>query len=376
MQVKTLSKSLFTLDSAETVQYINGYLPVGCDLAKFSIQIYCYNFKSKKFSSKALTRDSFTKFLQESDKPLLVAFESGSSCHYWARQCTKYNHKVRLITTRFVASVKDMNKDDPHDAKLIYRACFADGCKEIGVKTEQEQLLNMILRLRDQILKDRLKMTNLWKAAIHEIGEPVRCGIKEFRQHAHDLADDPDHVRDDSKEFLGMINEFASSHMDDCDAKVAKIDEYITKVAREDEACKLLMTIPAVKEFSAFCLMVSLCNLDNFKNGSYYASLMGYAPRHRGTGGSNYTIKAAPVGHKTVKKCYFFIAMAMYRKIKKQDKFENCWLHRMVKEKSGKVAICAIANKLCCTAYSMLKNKQPFDMDEFKGIYKEQKVEP
>ena len=53
MQVKTLSKSLFTLDSAETVQYINGYLPVGCDLAKFSIQIYCYNFKSKKFSSKA-----------------------------------------------------------------------------------------------------------------------------------------------------------------------------------------------------------------------------------------------------------------------------------------------------------------------------------
>ena len=164
--------------------------------------------------------------------------------------------------------------------------------------------------------------------------------------------------------------------MDDCDAKVAKIDEYITKVAREDEACKLLMTIPAVKEFSAFCLMVSLCNLDNFKNGSYYASLMGYAPRHRGTGGSNYTIKAAPVGHKTVKKCYFFIAMAMYRKIKKQDKFENCWLHRMVKEKSGKVAICAIANKLCCTAYSMLKNKQPFDMDEFKGIYKEQKVEP
>lgn len=103
---------------------------------------------------------------------------------------------------------------------------------------------------------------------------------------------------------------------------------------------------------------------------------MGYAPRHRGTGGSNYTIKAAPVGHKTIKKCYYFLAMHMYSKVKRLDKFENCWLHRMVKEKSGKVAICAIANKLCCTAYSMLKNKQPFDMDEFKGIYKEQKVEP
>ena len=46
MQVKTLSKSLFTLDSADTVQYINGYLPVGCDLAKFSIQKDLHNCRS------------------------------------------------------------------------------------------------------------------------------------------------------------------------------------------------------------------------------------------------------------------------------------------------------------------------------------------
>ena len=40
--------------------------------------------------------------------------------------------------------------------------------------------------------------------------------------------------------------------------------------------------------------------------------------------------------------------------------------------KKGKVAICAIANKLCNVAFSMLKFNKEFDMDEFKGIYQKE----
>lgn len=195
MQFNTISRSQFSLDSDDDVVLVKEHLPVGVDLAKYTIEVYCYNFKLKKYSSRSLNRDCFQKFLKESDRPLLVSFEAGSSSHYWARFCIECGHKVRLITTRFVASVKELNKDDKHDAKLIYRASLSADCKTTGVKSEKEQMLYTMLKLRDQFLKSKVKLINFWRAAVYEIGEPIPGTLQALQKHASDLALDTDNIR-------------------------------------------------------------------------------------------------------------------------------------------------------------------------------------
>ena len=371
MQFNTISRELFDLETDDEVTFVKGYLPIGVDLAKYNIEVYCYNFKSNKFKSRTLSREQFKSFLNESEHKLLVSFESGGSSHYWARYCISCGHKVRLITTRFVSSVRDKNKDDKHDAKLIYLAALTLGCRTTGVKSEKEQMLYTILKLRDQLLKDRVKLTNFWRATIYEMGEPIKGNLISLKQHTENLAIDSDNVRTDTKDLIAKINGLCSSQIDELNLKVKEIDDYLKGVARTDADCALLMTIHGVSEISATVIMTSLSNIGNFPDGPHYASLIGFAPRHRGTGGSNYNISAGPTGHKSIKKCYFFAAMAIYRQVKNIEEQENCWLHRIVKEKGGKTAICAIANRLACTAYSMLKNKTPFDMERFKGKYLE-----
>ena len=359
----------------ENVPLINNHLPVGVDLAKYTIEAFSYSLKTKKYSTRSYTRDKFIEFIKNSPIPLTLAFEAGSSSHYWARLCQNFGHEVKLISTRFVASVNSLNKDDQKDAQLIYNSILIHGCKTCGIKSESTQLLYMMLKLRDQLIKDRVKMSNLWQACLYEIGEPLKGGIKQFIDHASFIAKDEANVRPSSKEYLENINSYALSVIKSNDCKVTEIDQYIKNIALNTHECKLLMTIPAVKEFSAFCLWLSLRDIDNYKDSTHYAAHMGYAPRHRGTGGSNYNIKAGPIGNKTIKKCYFFAAMSIYSRVKKlieNEQPENCWLHRIVKDKKGKVAICAIANKRCNVAFSMLKFNKEFDMDEFKGIYQKE----
>lgn len=176
-------------------------------------------------------------------------------------------------------------------------------------------------------------------------------------------------VRPDTKDLLNTVNELCTAQLIELEKHINEIENYLKSIANSDADCKLLMTIYGVKEFSSTVIMTSLSNIDNFADGHHYASSIGYAPRHRGTGGKNHNISAGPIGNKTVKKCYYFAAMVIYRQAKKIEEKEDCWLHRMIKEKTGKSAICAIANRLACTAYIMLKHKTPFDMERFKGKY-------
>lgn len=89
----------------ENVPLINNHLPVGVDLAKYTIEAFSYSLKTKKYSTRSYTRDKFIEFIKNSPIPLTLAFEAGSSSHYWARLCQNFGHEVKLISTRFVASV-------------------------------------------------------------------------------------------------------------------------------------------------------------------------------------------------------------------------------------------------------------------------------
>ena len=64
-------------------------------------------------------------------------------------------------------------------------------------------------------------------------------------------------------------NSYALSVIKSNDCKVTEIDQYIKNIALNTHECKLLMTIPAVKEFSAFCLWLSLRDIDNYKDSTH-----------------------------------------------------------------------------------------------------------
>ena len=224
----------------ENVPLINNHLPVGVDLAKYTIEAFSYSLKTKKYSTRSYTRDKFIEFIKNSPIPLTLAFEAGSSSHYWARLCQNFGHEVKLISTRFVASVNSLNKDDQKDAQLIYNSILIHGCKTCGIKSEATQLLYMMLKLRDQLIKDRVKMSNLWQACLYEIGEPLKGGIKQFIDHASFIAKDEANVSPSSKEYLENINSYALSVIKSNDCKVTEIDQYIKNIALNTRVIKLL----------------------------------------------------------------------------------------------------------------------------------------
>lgn len=82
-----------------------------------------------------------------------------SGAQHWAREFTKMWHKVKLMSARYVKAFNIGNKNDIADARAIWLAVQQPG-KEIAVKTEQQQAVLAMHRMREQLIKMRTMQVN------------------------------------------------------------------------------------------------------------------------------------------------------------------------------------------------------------------------
>lgn len=81
--------------------------------------------------------------------------EACGSAHYWGRVLSGLGHQVRLIAAQFVRPFVKTNKTDATDAEAIWEAVQRPGMRFVALKSEEQQAVLSLHRMRAQLVKIR-----------------------------------------------------------------------------------------------------------------------------------------------------------------------------------------------------------------------------
>jgi transposase len=100
----------------------------------------------------------------------LIGMEACGGAQHWARALTRMGHQVRLIPAEFAKAFNIRNKNDTADARAIWLAVQQPG-RPVAVKTEAQQAVLALHRMRQQLVKFRTMQINSLRGLLTEYGE-------------------------------------------------------------------------------------------------------------------------------------------------------------------------------------------------------------
>lgn len=135
---------------------------VGVDLAKDLIQVCVYTNK-KVQSNTEMTHHAFLEWLFNTS-PVTVVFEACGTSNYWKQKASEAGHEALLISAELVSSIRQNQKTDKNDAMAIVQASHLPQIEFVKGKTNEQQQLQSIVRIRELAVKQKTASGNQLKS--------------------------------------------------------------------------------------------------------------------------------------------------------------------------------------------------------------------
>ena len=149
---------------------------IGIDPGKHRFHVHGQDRHGKALLRKKFGRKQLIEFLARSHA-CTVVIEACAGAHYMARQLIGHGHDVKLISPQFVRPFVKSNKNDFVDAEAICEAVSRPSMRFVTPKTESQQTLSALHRVRESLVRDRTKTSNQIHAFLLEFGISLPIGM-------------------------------------------------------------------------------------------------------------------------------------------------------------------------------------------------------
>ena len=330
---------------------------IGVDLAKNSFSVCVMNEHGRVIKRYNLvSRKKLLSVLRAHSG--VIVMEACGGAHYWARELQLLGRETRIIAGQFVKPFVKSNKNDEIDAEAICEAASRDQMRYVGTKSEEQQDIQGVHRVRERLTKQRTALSNQIRGLLLEYGITIPQGISYVRKRLMSIIEEHEleHSALWKATFLDLYEEFQ-----DIDERLAKIDDRIKALARGNETCQRLMKIPGVAEITATALYAAVGTGEQFKNGRQLAAWLGVTPRQHSTGGKELLLGISKRGNTQLRTLLIqgarSVAIAAERKRDSAEPHKRSlnrtqrWLFEVGERRGGNRAVVALANKMariCC----------------------------
>jgi transposase len=164
---------------------------IGLDIAKNVFQVHGAERAGAVVVRRALRRSQMLAWFARLPR-CLVGIEACGTAHYWARERRQLGHEVRLIPPAYAKAYVRRNKNDPADAEAICEAVGRPAMRFVAIKTEQQQALAAIHRVRDLLIKQRTMLKNQLRGLLAEFGIVAAQGRRGLNELLAILSDGED----------------------------------------------------------------------------------------------------------------------------------------------------------------------------------------
>lgn len=320
------------------------------DLAKNTFQLHGTDDKGKPILKKKISREKFPEFIAKLN-PCDIYMEACGSSNYWGKKFEGFGHKVKLINPKYVKPYVKRNKNDANDAEGIAAAAMAPSMRFCNVKTEAQQDMQSVHRIRSLLIQQRTALANQIRGLLAEYGDIIPQGTSNIRKKL--------------PEILGKNHSNISALMLSCflrlyenfknlDKEIDSYDKKIEALFESNEACKRLETIPGIGVLGATILASTLGNGSAFKNGRHFAAFLGLTPRQHSSGGKERLLGISKRGDTYIRTSLIHGARAVLLWVNKKTDPQSMWLKNLIVRVGKNKAAVALANKMARTAWALV----------------------
>lgn len=328
---------------------------IGMDIAKSVFQLHEVTATGRIERIK-LRRDEVMAFFAQR-KSALVAMEACGGAHWWARQLQSLGHEVKLLAPRSVRPFVRSNKTDAADARAIWTAVQQPEARIVAVKSEQQQSILALHRLREQLLKFRIMQTNALRGLLYEFGEALPQGYGALAETLpaalERLAERLPGVLIDSlrEQWMRVRN---------IDGEIATLERRLASTLRKSEPCLRIAAIPGVGLLTATAAVAAIGEAKTFASGRQFAAWLGLVPRQRGTGGRIRQLGLSKRGDRYLRTLLINGARSVISRTKHLP-----WVEELVQRRPFNVAVAALAHKIARTIWALLAKDRTYDAAAF-----------
>lgn len=325
---------------------------VGVDIAKRVFQVHEVSKETGEIVSVQIRREKFLEHFTNRSA-CLIGMEACGGAQHWARRLIALGHTVKLLPGRAVRPFVGGNKNDVADARAIWTAVQQPGIKAVAVKTEAQQAVLAMHRMRQQLVKFRTAQINALRGLLTEYGEVMpqgRQGIaKRLPQIFATLVDRLSTV------LIETLRE-QYSRIDKLDEEIAQIEQRLRAWHKQDAACQRIAQIPGIGLLTATAAVATMGDAKAFKSGREFAAWLGLVPRQTGTGGRVKLLGISKRGDTYLRTLLIHGA----RSVLTHSKAPPEWITNLVRRRPVNVAVVAMANKTARTLWALVAHERTY----------------
>lgn len=327
---------------------------IGIDLGKRSFHLHGQDQQGKAVFRQQYTRKQLLHFLVNFHRCTIV-MEACAGAHQMARHLASFGHDVKLINPQFVRPFVKGNKNDFVDAEAICEAASRPNMRFVKPKTEAQQVLTALHRVRESLVRDRVKTANQIHAFLLEFGISLPTGSLVIKRLPSVLAEHPLPAR------LVSTLERLHAHYKYLSDQIADMEKELGRQLGEDDLGQRLMTVPGVGPITASLLSAELGDGKQYRCGRDFAASLGLVPRQYSTGGRATLLGISKRGDKTLRRLLVQCARVYLQRLDKQTGRLADWVRLMLMRRHSNVVACALANKLARTVWALAAKHTEFN---------------
>lgn len=300
--------------------------------------------------------ESLRRFLRSLPQPAQVVVEA---CGFWPafnKAVEKEVERVVMVHPQRVKAIASARlKNDRVDSATLAHLSRCDLLPEAWMADEATRQLRLQVRLRVTLGRERSRFKNLLQAILHQEGQrkPVSdlFGKRGRRWLASlELSDAARLVVDT---YLPLI--------DDLNLRIAEQEGRLAKLAKDDVRAHWLQTIPGIGPYSAMVILAEIGDIARFPTKKSLASYAGLVPRVHESAGKRSYGSITRAGSETLRWILLQVAQVAAR----HAPAASSYYQRLKRKKRPQVAKVALARKLLCAVWALLRHGVCYDGQVF-----------
>ncbi|RKF29924.1 IS110 family transposase [Paraburkholderia fungorum] len=329
------------------------FTPVGVDIAKQVFQVHWVEPETGEVISRQIRRAAFLEHFANR-APCLIGMEACGGAQHWARRLGEMGHQVRLMPGKAVKAFVSGNKNDVADARAIWTAVQQPAVRSVAVKTETQQAVLALHRMREQLIKFRTMQINGLRGLLTEYGEVMAVGRAALNRAMDGVLARlserlPAMLVDTLREQWQRLNVL--------DEQIAQIERRLSEWMKAERACMQIAQIPGVGLLTATAAVATMGDPKTFSSGREFAAWLGLVPRQSGTGGKLRLHGISKRGDVYLRTLLIHGA----RSVLARTKEPGPWIEQLRRRRPNNVVTVALANKLARTIWALLAHDLKYE---------------
>jgi transposase len=329
---------------------------IGLDIAKSIFHLFYVSANGKPVKKK-LKRSELLSYIANMPASL-IGMEACGGAHHWAREFTKLGHEIVLLNARFVKAFVIGNKNDFNDAEAIYTAVTRPNKRTVVVKNLEQQEMQMLHRLRQDLIYQRAALTNRIRGFLSELGIVLPQGVNQVRKRLPLVLQDAENALPSlSRElFAEMYDGFCT-----LDDNIKAQERRINRLCQQNTLSRRYLEVPGIGPITATIMASDISDGKGYTKSRDYAASLGVVPRQHSSGDKQVLMGISKRGNRYLRTLLIHGARSVVKHCSGKSDPLNRWLQALVERRGFNKAAVALANKNARVLWAMARQDKTYE---------------